>query len=379
MPSVHSPQSRAIQTLKTKISTGRTLAKPGCVGRELTEQEVQACREKLAGLEAQRERGIKERKVTRETLHNTWDLKEGQAELKQGQGEIMAAVDRIEQKLDRKQGAEGSSQYHREMAKEAAKREREDAKDRLLLRAGLQKVEGDSFVDGVLVKAGVPLERFEAVDLGAKIEFCGIACRVAMVEGEHATLQLAKPVNRLQLSDSREMLNRQGLLKITAYMPRGERYFESVVFNPKSPGLFFDKPVNGKPRLHSLPESAIVRLVISADRLLEHLPGPVGSHLVVLRMAMNATQTVGAVVSRARERADAPRLEHASLHSTPSVALAHTATLGSVLPAGVQTLLLREGTGGAPASGNGSERRALPSVFSPDQLVVLLLWHPCRR
>ncbi|CAE7564938.1 unnamed protein product, partial [Symbiodinium sp. CCMP2456] len=44
----------------------------------------------------------------------------------------------------------------------------------------------------------------------------------------------------------------------------------------------------------------------------------VGSHLVVLRMAMNATQTIAAVVSRARERADAPKLEHASLHSTPS-------------------------------------------------------------
>ncbi|CAE7809947.1 unnamed protein product [Symbiodinium sp. CCMP2456] len=69
-----------------------------------------------------------------------------------------------------------------------------------------------------------------------------------------------------------------------------------------------------------------------------------------------------------RERADAPRLEHASLHSSPSVALAHTATLGSVLPAGVQTLLLREGTGSAPASGTGRERRALPSLFSPDQL-----------
>ncbi|CAE7226686.1 unnamed protein product [Symbiodinium sp. CCMP2456] len=94
----------------------------------------------------------------------------------------------------------------------------------------------------------------------------------------------------------------------------------------------------------------------------------VGSHLVVLRMATNATQTVGAVVSRARERADAPRLEHASLHAAPGVALAHAATLGSVLPAGVQTLLLREGTGGATVSGGGSERRALPSLFSPDQL-----------
>ena len=34
-------------------------------------------------------------------------------------------------------------------------------------------------MDGVLVKAGV--ERFEAVDLGAKIEFYGIACRQGSV------------------------------------------------------------------------------------------------------------------------------------------------------------------------------------------------------
>ena len=50
------------------------------------------------------------------------------------------------------------------------------------------------------------------------------------------------------------------------------------------------------------------------------------------------------VISKARERASAPGLVVASLHSSPDVELPHAATLGAVLPQGEQRLLLREGS-----------------------------------
>ncbi|CAE7920084.1 unnamed protein product [Symbiodinium necroappetens] len=93
----------------------------------------------------------------------------------------------------------------------------------------------------------------------------------------------------------------------------------------------------------------------------------VGTHLVVLRMAMTANSTVGAVLARARERASAPGLEVASLHTAPDVALSHVATLGSVLPPGELRLLLREGTSPVALASTTREAEAVPCLFSPDR------------
>ena len=191
------PEKSWLQTLRKKVATGRTTAMKGRVGRELTEEEKRECAEQLAAMEEKRKRGIQSRKEARETLQNSRDLKEGQAELKQGQDEIKGAIGRVEQKFDQLLGAAGSSKHHREMAKEAAKREREEAKaaakcerqeakERQLLRAGLQVEDGDRVVDGVLVKAGLPLEGFEGLDLGAKFELCGLrCCRISIGGGAH--------------------------------------------------------------------------------------------------------------------------------------------------------------------------------------------------
>ena len=93
----------------------------------------------------------------------------------------------------------------------------------------------------------------------------------------------------------------------------------------------------------------------------------VGTHLVVLRMAMTANSTVSSLISKARERASAPGLTVASLHGSPDVELPHAATLGAVLPQGELRLLLREGPSTAAPAGVSLTQGAAPSLFSPDQ------------
>ena len=93
----------------------------------------------------------------------------------------------------------------------------------------------------------------------------------------------------------------------------------------------------------------------------------VGTHLVVLRMAMTANNTISSLISKARERASAPGLMVASLHGSPDVELPHAATLGAVLPQGELRLLLREGSSTTAPPGASLAQGAAPSLFSPDQ------------
>ena len=93
----------------------------------------------------------------------------------------------------------------------------------------------------------------------------------------------------------------------------------------------------------------------------------VGTHLVVLRMALTANSTISSLIAKARERASAPGLTVASLHGSPDVELPHAATLGAVLPQGELRLLLREGPSGAAPTGASPVQGAAPSLFSPDQ------------
>ena len=87
----------------------------------------------------------------------------------------------------------------------------------------------------------------------------------------------------------------------------------------------------------------------------------VGTHLVVLRMAMIANSTISSLISKARERASAPGLTVASLHGSPDVELPHAATLGAVLPQGELRLLLREGPSTAAPSGANLAQGAAPA------------------
>ena len=87
----------------------------------------------------------------------------------------------------------------------------------------------------------------------------------------------------------------------------------------------------------------------------------VGTHLVVLRMAMTANSTISSLISKARERASAPGRMVASLHGSPDVELPHAATLGAVLPQGELRLLLREGPSTAAPSGANLAQGAAPA------------------
>ena len=57
MPSAHTPEWSKIRTL-----TGRCTVWGGRVGRELTEEELEDCRQRLAQLEEKRDQGIEDRR-----------------------------------------------------------------------------------------------------------------------------------------------------------------------------------------------------------------------------------------------------------------------------------------------------------------------------
>ena len=146
MPSAHTPEWSKIRTLKAKIQTGRCTASGGRVGRELTEEELEDCRERLAQLEQKRDQGIEDRRVAKETHDNTEKLLDGQQE-------ILHAIHGVNSRLDTVIAPSGSSAHHRLLAKEVAKREREERKQRLLLQQGIVPQEGDFYLGTVLIKA----------------------------------------------------------------------------------------------------------------------------------------------------------------------------------------------------------------------------------
>ncbi|CAE7286462.1 ZNF358 [Symbiodinium sp. CCMP2592] len=290
MPSQHVPGKGSLQTLRTKVETGHMRsAKKGCLGRKLTAEELEACKRELAELEAKRKEGMEHRKkVAKETLQNTRDLKQGQAELKQGQGEIKDGVGRIEQKLDRILGAEGSSQHHRELAKQATKREREKAKEELkrqredskrqreddkirqLLSVGLSIDCVDRFVDGVLIRGGVLSPQcFEVDDLGAAFELCGLDCRLAALKGSMALVQVMQWEGRTFPESELKSL---GLEKMEAQPRNGSAGMEIVY--EESKGLMYNKPIvkTGAERWIRVTERYfLVRLLMPASCVFEQL------------------------------------------------------------------------------------------------------------
>ena len=148
MPSEHAPEKRKIQTLKLKIQTGRMRARPGYEGRELTEEELQECRDQLAVLEEKREQGIRDRKVAKDTLDNTEQLKLGQAEILDA---VRTGFASVHDRMDPIIAPAGSSKNLRQQARVAAKREREADKERKLLHEGLVQENGDEYHGEVLV------------------------------------------------------------------------------------------------------------------------------------------------------------------------------------------------------------------------------------
>ncbi|CAE7547570.1 unnamed protein product [Symbiodinium sp. CCMP2592] len=275
MPSQHVPGKGSLQTLRFKVQTGHMRsATKGCLGRKLTQEEHEACKRELAELEAKRKEGMEHRK---------------KAELKQGQGEIKDGVGRIEQKLDRILGAEGSSQHHRELAKQATKREREKAKEELkrqredskrqreddkirkLLSVGLSIHCVDRFVDGVLIRGGVLSPQcFEVDDLGAAFELCGLDCRLAALKGSMALVQVMQWEGRTFPESELKSL---GLEKMEA-QPRNGLPGMEIVYHEESKGLMYNKPIvkTGAERWIRVTERYfLVRLLMPASCVFEQL------------------------------------------------------------------------------------------------------------
>ena len=188
MPSAHTPEWSKIRTLKAKLQTGRCTASGGRVGRELTEEELDDCRERLAQLEQKRDQGIEDRRVAKETHDNTEKLLDGQQD-------ILQAINGVNSRLDTVIAPSGSSAHHRLLAKEVANREREERKQRLLLQQGIVPQEGDFYLGTVLIKADAldQVEELRDRDLEAEFSLAGLPCRVVQVSGGSGIVLLLAP------------------------------------------------------------------------------------------------------------------------------------------------------------------------------------------
>ena len=188
MPSAHTPEWSKIRALKAKIETGRCTASGGRVGRELTEEELEDCRERLAQLEQKRDQGIEDRRVAKQTHDNTEKLLDGQQE-------ILHAIHGVNSRLDTVIAPSGSSAHHRLLAKEAAKCEREKEKFRRLLQQGIVPKEGDFYVGTVLFKADAldQLEELRDRDLEAEFSLTGLQCRLVQISGRSGIVHLLGP------------------------------------------------------------------------------------------------------------------------------------------------------------------------------------------
>ena len=198
MPSAHTPEWSKIRTLKAKIQTGRCTASGGRVGRELTEEELEDCRERLAQLEQKRDQGIEDRRVAKETHDNTEKLLDGQQE-------ILHAIHGVNSRLDTVIAPSGSSAHHRLLAKEVAKREREERKQRLLLQQGIVPQEGDFYLGTVLIKADAldQVEELRDRDLEAEFSLAGLSCRVVQISGRSGIVPLGAGFGSAERQEAR--------------------------------------------------------------------------------------------------------------------------------------------------------------------------------
>ncbi|CAE7203027.1 unnamed protein product, partial [Symbiodinium sp. KB8] len=242
MPSEHTPEWSKIRALKAKIQTGRCTASGGRVGRELTEEELEDCRERLAQLEQKRDQGIHDRRVARETLDNTEQFKEGQRKFAQVNSRLNTVI-----------APSGSSANLRLQAKEAAKREREEQKQRLLLQQGIVPKEGDFYVGTVLIKADTldQLEELRDRDLEAEFSLTGLQCRLVQISGLSGIVHLLAP-DLAVLKGKRQDLAHYHL-KLQAF--HKDVFYENLAWKEGSPAH-----LDGEGK--KLPKHASLRLVV---------------------------------------------------------------------------------------------------------------------
>ena len=252
MPSEHAPEKRKIQTLKLKIQTGRTRARPGYEGRELTEEELQ-----LAALEEKREQGIRDRKVAKDTLDNAEQLKLGQAEILDA---VRTGFASVHDRMDPIIAPAGSSENLRQQARVAAKREREADKERKLLHEGLVQENGDEYHGEVLVKAGSEVD--QGRDLNATITVGGMRCRLVLLDRAQAWVQLLPPANLDQLKARDADFRYSGVVMRAHH--KGTT-FSNLRWKDRGTQL-----VDGEDA--KVPKQAIIRLILDKANIMAKLP-----------------------------------------------------------------------------------------------------------
>ena len=248
MPSAHTPEWSKIRTLKAKLQTGRCTASGGRVGRELTEEELKDCRERLAQLEQKRDQGIEDRRVAKETHDNT-------KKLLNGQEDILHAINGVNRRLDTVIAPTGSSAHHKLLAKEAAKRERDLEKVRRHLQQGIVPAEGDFYVGTVLVKADAldQLEELRDRDLEAEFSLTGLPCRLVQISGQSGIVHLLAPDLEVLKGKRKDM----GFHNMRLQAFHKDLFYETLAW----------KAGNGPPVLldgddKKLPKKACLRLVV---------------------------------------------------------------------------------------------------------------------
>ena len=247
MPSAHTPEWSKIRALKAKLQTGRCTSSGGRVGRELTEEELEDCRERLAQLEQKRDQGIEDRRVARETHENTQQLKEGQRE-------ILQAINGVNSRLDTVIAPTGSSAHHKLLAKEAAKRERDLEKVRRHLQQGIIAAEGDFYVGTVLVKADAldQLEELRDRDLEAEFSLTGLPCRLVQISGQSGIVHLLAPDLAVLKGKRKDM----GYYNMRLQAFHKDFFYESVWWKEGNAPVLLD----GDDK--KLPKKACLRLVV---------------------------------------------------------------------------------------------------------------------
>ena len=246
MPSAHTPEWSKIRTLKAKLQTGRCTASG--VGRELTEEELEDCRERLAQLEQKRDQGIEDRRVAKETHDNTEKLLDGQQD-------ILQTINGVNSRLDTVIAPTGSSAHHRLLAKEAAKRERDLEKVRRHLQQGILPAEGDFYVGTVLVKADAldQLEELRDRDLEAEFSLTGLPCRLVQISGQGGIVHLLAPDLAVLKSKGKDM----GFYNMRLQAFHKDLFYETVRWKAGlGPPVLLDADDK------KLPKHACLRLVV---------------------------------------------------------------------------------------------------------------------
>ena len=248
MPSAHTPEWSKIRTLKAKLQSGRATASGGRVGRELTEEELEDCREKLAQLEQKRDQGIEDRRVAKETHDNT-------EKLLGGQQDILQAINGVNSRLDTVIAPTGSSAHHRLLAKEVAKRERDLEKVRRRLQQGIVPAEGDFYVGTVLVKADAldQLEELRDRNLEAEFSLTGLPCRLVQISGQDGIVHLLAPDLAVLKSKRHDMAFYN--MRLQAF--HKDLFYETVAWKA---GLGPPVLLDGDDK--KLPKNACLRLVV---------------------------------------------------------------------------------------------------------------------